>query len=81
MATATQEQRTSRLSISIGSRAAKIHEKWAREVVLAKARVDLIADLLARGRALDEAELIADDVIEGARKLVVELLAHEHALC
>lgn len=70
------EERVARLSISIGSRAAQVRSAEDREVIFANARLQVIEELVERGRSLHEAAIISDDVIAGARKIVSELLAH-----
>jgi hypothetical protein len=71
----TLEQRVARLSISIGAQAAAAPIIQDRQMILETARVEVIEDLVERGHPLHEAALIADDIIEGARRLASALAA------
>jgi len=71
------EERVARLSISIGSHAASVRSAEDREAILANARDKIVEELIERGHPLHEAALISDDVIDGARKIVSELIAHK----
>ncbi len=68
-------QDATRLSVDIGERAAEIQDAQIRESILADARREFTLDLLARGQPPDEADAIADDIIDGARKVIAEALA------
>jgi hypothetical protein len=70
------EERVARLSVSIGGRTAAALTTSDRELILADAHDEIVGDLVGRGHALHEAAMIADDIIDGARKLAAELIAH-----
>jgi len=70
------EERVARLSISIGSRAATLRSAEDREAIFAGACDEIVQELVERGYPLHEAATISDDIIDGARKLASELIAH-----
>jgi hypothetical protein len=72
----TLEQRVARLSISIGTHAAAALSDQDRRSILETARDEVVEDLVGRGHSLDEAALIADDIIGAAHKLVSALRQH-----
>jgi hypothetical protein len=72
------EERIARLSISIGTYAARARDARDRALLLANAREEVIEELVERGYPLHEAAIIADDIIDGADKLVSELNEHVH---
>ena len=52
-----------------------------REVIFAEARDEIVEELVERGHPLHEAAIISDDIIDGARKIAAELIAHLHSHC
>lgn len=72
----TLEQRVARLSISIGAQAAAAPSTQDRQVILETARGKVMNDLVERGHPLHEAALIANDIIDGARRLASALVKH-----
>jgi hypothetical protein len=65
-----------RLSISIGSHAATVRSVDDREVIFASVRDQIVEEMVGRGHSLHEAAIISDDIIDGARKIASELIAH-----
>ena len=65
-----------RLSIGIGAQATAAQDDQDRRAIFAAARDDVIEELLERGHPLHEAAAIADDIIDGARRLASKLMAH-----
>jgi len=65
-----------RLSVQIGGRAAQIHDATARDAIFADAHDGLVQDLLVHGHHIQESTAIADDIIDGARKVVADLTAY-----
>ena len=69
------EERVARLSISIGAHAARVGDERDREMVLTDARNEIMQGLFEQGHTLHDAALIADDIVDAARKLAAELTA------
>lgn len=67
-----------RLSISIGAHAARTRVERDREMVFADARGEIVEGLVQQGHPLHDAAVIADDIIDAARKLAAELEANAH---
>ena len=65
-----------RLTISISARAAAVRGAEEREMIFANAHCDIVKELIERGHPLQEAAIISDDIIAGARKIVAELIAN-----
>jgi len=65
-----------RLSISIGTRAARVSNERDREMVLVIARGEIVSDLVRQNYSVHDATIIADDIVGAARKLASELDAH-----
>ena len=70
-----------RLSISIGTRAARARNEGDREMVLGIARGQIVKDLVEQNYPIHDAAIIADDIVGAARKLAFELDAHVHSHC
>ena len=51
-----------------------------RETIFASARDEIVGELVLRGHPLHEAAIISDDIIDGARKIASELIAHMSGL-
>jgi hypothetical protein len=62
--------------MSIGSHAATVRSAEDRRVIFANARDQIVEELVGRGHPLHDAAIISDDIIDGARKIASELIAH-----
>lgn len=73
------EERVARLSINIGARVARADDDRDREMILMNARGKIVEELIEQGHPVHDAAIIADDIINAARKLVSELVAHSNS--
>jgi len=60
----------------IGSSAAELPSKQARDAYLAERHQELVAGALADGAAQRDAMVLADACVDAARRIMTELLAH-----
>ena len=60
----------------IGSAAAELPSKQARDAYLAERHRELVAGALAEGAAQRDAMVLADACVDAARRIMTELLAH-----
>ena len=70
------EEQVARLSISIAARVAKANDDRDREMLLVNALGKIMEELIEQGHPVHDAAIIADDIINGARKLASKLVAH-----
>jgi hypothetical protein len=60
----------------VGSYAAKLPSRQARDTYLAERHRELQAGAVAEGAAQPDAVILADACVEAARRIMTELLAH-----
>ena len=60
----------------IGSYAAELPSKQARDAYLAERHRELVAGAVAEGATEGDAGMLADACVDAARRIMIELLAH-----